>query len=156
MVDRVVQRTNTSILVDNIEFLTKPHAQNSDFYRNLYLTEGLSAAQIGERIGCSKTAVLQQLREQGIRNGSGRRTDPENYKLYDPPYGFSKKNGRLVPNKAEMRVCRIVVNLRDSQGKSMRAIGKHLEELGLKNRKGLVSWTHGTVGRIFERWQGKI
>jgi hypothetical protein len=96
------------------------------------------------------------LRRQGIRNGTGRKTDPENYKLHDPPYGISKKNGKLVTNKSEVRVCRMLVELRDRQGKSIIEIGRMLEARGLKNRKGLVAWNYGTISRILQRWIGKL
>ena len=154
--DRPIQRTNRCTIYDSIEFLAKPCAQKPAFFRDLYLTEGLSASQIAHRTGCSKTFVLKQLRKQGIQNGSGRRTDPNNYKLHDPPYGFSKKNGQLAANKVELRICRIVVELDASQGLSARAIGKILEDRGIKTRKGVVAWSHGAVRRILDRWKGKL
>lgn len=152
----MVQGTNRSIIYDFIEFFLKPYSLNSVLCLEMYQKRGLSASQIAKEIGCSKTSVLKQLRAQGVHHGDPRRTDPENYKLHDPPYGFSKRDGRLVPNKSELRICRVIISLDSGKGLSARAIGKELEARGIKNRKGAISWTHGSIKRILARWKGKI
>ena len=156
MVDQCLQLTNRSVLHDSIRLLIKPHRQNPRVYRDLYEKDGLSAAQIAERLGCSKTAVLEHLRTHGIRQGNGRRTNPENYRLHEPPFGFSKRGTQLVPNRSEMRICRMVVELRTRGKMSMRKIAVELMKRGIKNRRQKVLWTHPGVGRIFNRWNGKI
>ena len=156
MVERPIQGTNTLVAVDSIQFIPKPYKQKPAFYSDLYLKEGLSAAQIAQRIGCSKTTVLERLRKQGISNGSGRRTNPKNFRLHHPPFGFSKLEGSLVPNKAEMRICRLVVELRDRQKMSTRETAEELMRREIRNRRGVVYWTHVAVGRIFNQWKGKI
>ena len=67
MVDQGLKPTNRSILHDHIEFLVKPYKQKPSTYRDLYEKEGLSAAQIAERLGCSKTTVLEHLRRLGAK-----------------------------------------------------------------------------------------
>ena len=156
MVARPACRTNRSTMHDRVGFFVKPCLQRPAAFRDLYLNEGLSAAQIAHQTGCSKTFVLNRLRKQGMQNGSGRRTDPRNYRLHDTPYGFSKNDGRLVVNKSELRVCRIIVELDASKGVSVRTIGKVLESRGIKNRKGIAVWSYGAVKRILERWRGKL
>jgi len=156
MVDQDLQRTNHLILTDFIPLAVKPYKQKSQIYRDLYVKEGLSAAQIAERLGCSKTVVLERLRAQGIKNGDGRRTNPENYRLHEAPYGFSKRGNQLIPNRAEMRICRLIVSLRARRERSTRQIAAELMKRGIKNRRGRVFWTHTGVGRIFKRWNGKV
>ena len=156
MVDRPRQGANTTIIVDYITFLAKPHKQKPAFYRDLYLKEELSASQIAHKIGSSKTAVLENLRRQGIRIPGGRRINPNNYTLHQPPYGFYKVDNRLIINKSEMRVCRLVVELCAKQELPLHAVANELIKQKIKNRKGQILWTHNSVSRIFKRWSGKI
>jgi transposase len=155
-VERPAQGTNTALIFDPIPFLVKPHKQKPQVYRDLYLKKGLSAAQIAERLGCARTTVLERLRRQGIRKSGGRMTNPDNYRLHEPPYGFSKVGGRLVPNKAEMRICRLIVELRERQGLSALSVSKELQKRGVSNRRGSATWSHHSVIRIFNRWKEKI
>jgi hypothetical protein len=130
MVERAVSRTNPTlfraIYEDSIEFFQKCHWRRAANYRDLYIKDGLSAAQIGEKLGIPKQTVLNQLRRDGIRLGSnkGRMTNPENYRLASAPYGFSKKEGRLVPHKAELKVCRTIVQLRNNSNLSFHEIAR--------------------------------
>ena len=97
--------------LDSIEFFQKCHWKNTANYSDLYLKKGLSAPQIGEKLNLPKQTVLGQLQRDGIRLGTNRRrmANPENYRLLYAPYGFSKKDGKLIPNKAELKICRLVV-----------------------------------------------
>jgi len=95
-------------------------------------------------------------RSLGIKNGSGRRTNPENYRLHESPFGFSKRDNQLIPNRAEMRICRLVVELRTRRKMSTRQVAEELIRRGVRNRRGKVFWTHTGVGRIFNRWNEKI
>lgn len=162
MVERTVPRTNSpydrATYLDSIEFFQKCHWKNTANYRELYLEKGLSAAQIGEQLGIPKQTVLYQLQRDGIRLGSnkGRLANPENYRLAYAPFGFSKKDGRLVPNKAELKICRIVVQLRNNSKMSFHEIARELERRRIKGRTDSTSWTHATVGRIYKRWNGKL
>lgn len=144
--------------LDSIEFFQKCHWRNTANYRELYLEKGLSAAQIGEQLGIPKQTVLSQLKRDGIRKGGykGELADPNNYRLAYAPYGFSKKDGRLVPNKSELKVCRLVVQLRNNSNFSFHEIAQELARRRIKNREGSISWNRATVGRIYNRWNNKL
>lgn len=162
MVDPATTGTNSAppqpTYLDSIEFFQKCHWKNPANYSDLYLKKGLSAAQIGEKLGLPKQTVLNQLKREGIRLGTnkGRLANPENYRLAYAPYGFSKKDGRLVPNKAELKICRIVVQLRNNSKMSFHEIASELERRRIKGRTNSILWTHATVGRIYKRWNGKL
>lgn len=121
----------------------------------MYLTEGLSAKQIAERLDVSKAFVLERLHKEGIRKSKGRMTNPKNYRCNTPPYGWKVKDGKLVPNKSELKICRRVVAL-VRQARSYTSIAKELTNLGYKNRKGKVYWDHSSVINIFNRWKEKL
>ncbi|MGZ3745183.1 MAG: hypothetical protein ACXWRE_01345 [Pseudobdellovibrionaceae bacterium] len=147
-----------STYLDSIEFFQKCHWKNTANYTDLYLQKGLSAAQIGEQLGIPKQTVLNQLKRESIRLGSnkGRLANPENYRLAYAPYGFSKKNGRLVANKSELKICRMVVQLRNQSSMSFHEISQELVRRRIKNRDDSISWNHTTTGRIYKRWNGKL
>jgi IS30 family transposase len=161
-VERTVPGTNSPLIratyLDSIEFFQKCHWKNTANYSALYLEKGLSAAQIGEQLGIPKQTVLNQLKREGIRLGTnkGRLANPENYRLAYAPYGFSKKDGRLLPNKAELKTCRLVVQLRNNSKMSFQEIARELVRRRIKNREDFISWSHATVGRIYKRWNGKL
>ena len=146
---------NTIYLTDFIPLLLKPCKQKRKFYRDLYLKDGLSASQIAERVGISKTTVLERLREQGIRIPKGRKTNPKKYRLHHPPFGFRKIDARLVPDRSEMKVCRMIVHLR-IKGMSFRKIAIELTKRNLKNRNGMVNWSHTIIRMLYHRWKEKI
>lgn len=162
MVDRAGPRTNSphdrATYLDSIEFFQKCHWRNTANYRELYLEKGLSAAQIGEQLGIPKQTVLNQLQRDGIHLGSnkGRLANPDNYRLAFAPYGFSKKDGRLVPNKSELKVCRLVVQLKNHSNLSFHEIARELVRRRIKNRENSISWNPPTIGRIYKRWNGKL
>jgi hypothetical protein len=128
MAEQTIARKNPGpnrvTYLDSIEFFQKCHWKNSANYRELYLEKGFSAAQIGEKLGIPKQTVLSQLKRDGIRKGgyNGELANPTNYRLAYAPYGFSKKNGRLVPNKAELKICRLVIQLKNDSNLSFRGI----------------------------------
>jgi hypothetical protein len=162
MVEAAVPGTNRtrvrSTYLDTIEFFQKCHWKDPANYSDLYLKKGLSAAQIGEKLGIPKQTVLNQLKREGIRLGTnkGRLANPENYRLAYAPYGFSKKDGRLVPNKSELKVCRLVVQLRNDSKMSFYDIARDLERRKIAGRTQSTKWTHATAGRIYKRWNGKL
>ena len=123
----------------------------------MYLDEYLSAKQIAEKLGISKSTALKQIHKSGLKKSpkKGCMTDPKNYRFHTAPYGFSIKGGRLVPNTAELRICRRVVNL-IRKGLTYRAVSFELANLGFKNREKKVFWDHSTVIRIYKRWNEKL
>jgi hypothetical protein len=118
---------------------------------------GLSAAQIAAHFGVAKAVILARLHEIGIRSqGDSRRsTNPTNYRCPNAPYGFAVKQGRLVPNKSELRTCRLIVEAIRG-GQSANSVCRNLMERGIKARSGKVKWGHFTVLSIFNRWKDKL
>lgn len=125
----------------------------------MYLGKGLSASQIGEELGVSKTAVLERLHTLGVRNAASigeRMTNPNNYRASVVPYGYRKVDGQLVANKKELRICRLVVKLINEQKLSLQGAARELMQQNIKNRNGNVWWDHSMVRGIFKRWNGKV
>lgn len=158
MVDQSEYGTNTTYLVDFIQITLSTKLLNNDQIRLLHQETGLSAAQIGARFGVAKSVILARLHDMGIRIGSGTRKSsaPNNYRNRVPPYGYSLKDGKLQPNKAELRVCRQIVNLMKQDGLSANGTGKELARRKIKTRSGRSHWDHSTILSIFNRWKDKL
>lgn len=157
MVDQPEYGTNTCYLIDMIQINVNSRTLDIDQITELFVKQRLSASQIGHRFGVAKSVILKLLNGAGVRIGKvGRSTDPKNYRNNSPPYGYSIRGGKLVPNKAEMKICRMVVELRGRRGYSTTQVAKELERLGYRNRKGNLVWNTATVLNIFERWNGKL
>ncbi len=158
MVDQPEYGTNTSYLVDFIKITTNPKLLEPQEIRDLYLNKGLSAGQLASHFGVSKSFVLARLHSMGIREGlnAGRSTNPENYRCHVAPYGYQVRDGKLVTNKAELRICRLVVELMARQGLSAYLTARELERRGIKNRAGGKTWDRKTLNRIYERWKEKL
>jgi hypothetical protein len=77
-------------------------------------------------------------------------------KMPSAPYGYVVKNGKLVPNKTVLRICRLVVDLIRRSGLSATAVGNELSRRGLKSRSGRAHWDSTTVLNIFKRWKDKL
>lgn len=158
LVDQQTYGTNTCYLTDFIQISFSAKLLNPDEIRNLYVEKGQSAAQIAAHFGVAKSVILARLRAVGIREGvsSRRNTNPENYRCRVAPFGYSVRNGRLVPNKAELRICRATVDMIKRTGISANAAAKELARRGYKNRAGRVAWDHTIVRSIFKRWKDKL
>ena len=113
LVDQPEYGTNSSYYVDFIPFYFNPKLLNFDKIRSLYLDEGLSAAEIAKQFNTVKSVILSVLHRMGIRLGSNARplNDPKNYRNWKAPYGYVIKDKKLVINTAELRLCRIIVEL---------------------------------------------
>lgn len=123
------------------------------------LKDGLSASQVAEKLGISKTAVLEKLHALGIRNEASkgeRMTNPNNYRAAVVPYGYRKVDGQLVTNKKELRICRLVVKLINEQKLTLQGTARTLMQQNIKNRNGNAWWDHSMVRGIYKRWNGKV
>lgn len=158
MVDQPEYGTNRPYLVDTIRFRLKQKLPNRAEIRALYLENGLAAAKIAARFGVAKSTVLKALHEQDVRLGRGGRqmNTPNDYRLPRAPYGYSIKAGKLVINNAQMKICRLVVELIDRQGMTTSKASKELVRRGIKNKIGRVSWDHKTIKLIYDRWKDKL
>ena len=150
--------TNTPYLADFIEICLCPQLLNSAKIRDLHQQGGKSKAQIAAQFGVSRSVVTSRLRSEGIHcgNGKGRSINPENYRNPSIPYGHAVKDGRLVLNKTEQRICKLVVELIKRQGKNHSEVARELSSRGLKNRAGRTKWDSKTVFNIFKRWKDKL
>lgn len=73
-----------------------------------------------------------------------------------PPYGFAVRVGKLVPNRQEMKVCRLVVELVARKSETHTNVARELSRRGFKNRAGSIHWDSKTIFNIFKRWKDKI
>lgn len=150
--------TNTPYLIDFIEICLASKLLNHEEIRKLYEEDGLSSTQIARRFGVSRAAILTRLHGLGIRDQSGtkRAVNPKNYRMRVPPYGYSIRDGKLVPNKVELKICRLIVELVQRHGMKQNAVARELSKRGYKNRAGNKNWNSKTVFNIFKRWKDKL
>lgn len=122
------------------------------------MEDGLSSTQIARRFQVSRSTILQRLGAMGIKDQPYRERskNPQNYRMPVPPYGYSVQNGKLVANKSELKVCRLVVELVERNGLQQNAVARELSKRGLKNRAGKTEWNSKTVFNIYKRWKGKL
>ena len=158
MVDQPEYGKNRPYLFDFIQFTLSAKLLSNAQIKELYLTKGLSAGQIAAHFGVAKSLILARLHGMEIRKGadSNRQTNPDNYRCRVAPYGYSIKDGKLIPNKAELRICRQVVTLIRMKGLSANAVAKELSKQGLISRSGRARWDHSAVISIFNRWKEKL
>ena len=64
-------------------------------------------------------------------------------------------DGRLVTQPAEMKVVRLVVELRDGQSWSFVKIAEELNFRKLPTRKG-SQWNRFTAKAVYRKWTGKV
>ena len=150
--------TNTPYLADFIEICLSPQLLNAAKIRDLYQQDGKSKAQIAAQFGVSRSTVTSHLHSQGVHGGTGkgRSNNPDNYRNPSIPYGHAVKDGKLVLNKAEQRICKLVVELIKRQGKNHSEVARELSSRRLKNRAGRTRWDSKTVFNIFNRWKEKV
>jgi predicted transcriptional regulator len=142
---------------DIIEHSVNPFKSKSSKIAEMSIKDGLSASQVAEKLGISRTAVLEKLHALGIRNEAlkgERMTNPNNYRAAVAPYGYRKVDGQLVANKKELRICRLVVRLINEQELSLNGTARDLMQKNIKN--GNVWWDHSMVVSIYKRWNGKL
>lgn len=158
MVEQPECGTNTSYLVDFIQFTYSAKHLSLEEIHDFYLNRGLSSAQIARHFEVAKSVIISRLHDLGIQEGQSacRSNNPENYRLRVAPYGYTVRDGRLVPSKAEMKLCRLVIELITRQGLSANAAAKELGKRGYKNRSGNTKWDHSTIQSIFNRWKDKL
>ena len=155
MVDRVGCCAHQELLCDFIEMQVGCRPKSSNKIPKRYLESELSSQQIADEFGVSKQFVLTQLRAAGIRKTARRGRSPENYRFHNPPYGYRARNGKLETDPSEMKVARLIVELRDRQGKSFSEIASELNKRGWRNRKR-NEWNKVAIRHIHRRWTAKL
>ena len=155
MVDLPDSWTNTSYLPDSIDFIACPRQFKPDDINALYVDGRLSASQIATEVGLSKTTVLRRLNAIGVKKARiGRSADIYQYP-HNPPYGHYVIGGRLLPDRQEMAIVRLILNLRDRERLGWREIVNCLNERKKKPRNAKL-WSIGTIRKVYCRWQGKL
>lgn len=123
----------------------------------MYYSRGLSAAQNAAELGISKSCVMDRIKKFELKvPRKGRQMNPDNFRHPNPPYGYAAKKGKLVLNKQEIRVCRLVVQGIRDRGLGYREMARELEKRGIKARNGKIKWSHYMTTNIFKRWKEKL
>lgn len=123
--------------------------------RDLYQTQGLSAAQIAVKLSAPKSTILDILHKLGLRcqSNQGRSTRADNYRAPNPPFGYKVLAGKLKTDPNELKTCRLIVSLVRDKKLSWSATAEELNRLGMPNRKrGKATWHRHIVKNVFERW----
>jgi hypothetical protein len=154
-VDRSLCQANHLYVRDYIKIFVATKRIDNSTLRSKYLDRNVSSAQLGQEVGLSKQAVLRRLREAGVTKSKGRGRSDENYRFPNPPFGKSVANGRLETCNAEMKIVRLIVELRDRRIWTFEKIAKELNDRGYRSRKKL-EWTRYSVKRVHNNWTGKV
>ncbi len=158
MVDRTGYWKNQSYYADIIEFLSNPYVVKNPKIADLYQKEGFSAAQIGRKLGIAKSTVIDRLHAMKVpmRTKSAGQYQDNNYLGSAIPYGYQAKKRRLIPDRSELKISKLIIEFIDTQGLSANQTAQELERRKYKKRNGQVNWHHGMVLGIYRRWKGKI
>jgi predicted ArsR family transcriptional regulator len=141
-------RANTAILLDSLEVVIRPTAVNSTLLADLYERQGLSVAQIADRLGIAKSTALVLLKKAEVRRNRLQGRTSENYRLRSP-YGWHVVRGKLTRNRHETRAVKLAQELRWEQGLGVRAIARELTAQGFRNRAG-QAFASQTVTRMLK------
>ena len=153
--DQAAGCANPSNVADFVLLITIPKKTNSALIKDLYMKNRLAARQIGEEIGLAKSTILNKIRKEGIHHQM-RGRDQDNYSFKQQvPFGYKLSEGRLLPNRTEMKVCRIIVSCRAQDHLSWKSIIETLKLKKIKNRKER-SWSINSLRNIYIRWNGKV
>jgi hypothetical protein len=156
MVDRVGAWTNSGHVYDCIEFIALPKRLDKSKIASKYRSSNLSSAQIGECFGISKQAVLARLRSEGVFKAKGRGRSNENYRFRNStPFGKKVRDGKLVVNPVEVKIARLVVELRDRQGLTWEKICNEVNCRGYLTRR-VTKWQAHNVRHVYKLWNGKL
>ncbi len=158
MVQQPEYGTNHSYYIDFIQICLAVKFIHNYEIRELYQEQGLTINQIASRFKVSRSVIECRLRELRTQQSipANKLNDPQNYRCRVAPYGYSVESGKLVPNRLEVKVCRLVVQLVQRQGKSHSEAARELERLGYKNRSGNSAWDSKTIFNILKRWKDKL
>lgn len=156
--DQVEYGANHIYLSDFIKMSYSGKLLNPEEIKRLYVKERLSAAQIAARFGVAKSVIIKWTDQLKVAPGTkvGSKTNPNNYRHHNPPYGYKVQDGKLVLNKAELKICRLVVELIGRRKFGIRETARELMKQEFKNRRGEINWSHFVVQQIFNRWNNKV
>ena len=148
--------TNTDHVYDSIGFVALPKRLDKAKIALKYSESNLSSSQIAEKIGASKQMVLSRLRSAGVFNAKRRGRSSENYRFKNTtPFGKKVRDGRLVLNPVEVKIARLIVELRDRKGLAWEEICSEVNGRGHLTRRG-TKWQDHTVRHVYKLWSGKL
>lgn len=150
---------NRSKLLDSFDFTFDLKLINPENWRELYETQGLSAAQIAARYGAPKSTILKILASHGLnkQTNKGCSTRIDNYRAPNPPFGYKVVAGKLKVDPKELKTCKLIVSLSRDRKFSWSAIAAELNRLKVPCRKGGVArWHRHIIRNIFQRWNSQI
>ena len=55
-----------------------------------------------------------------------------------------------------MKICRLVIELIEREGRTHSEVARELTRRGLKTRTGKVKWDSKSIFNIFKRWKDKL
>ncbi len=70
-------------------------------------------------------------------------------------YGNRIIDGRLVNDRQEQKVARLIVELRLRQNLGWKEVAQRLNIGGFRTRSG-ITWKVGRVRMVFDRWKDKL
>jgi IS30 family transposase len=151
MVEQAECWANPSYLIDIITLISNPTKIKTSEIERLYFDERLSMREIADRVEVSKSFVIRHLSQSKRRD---RRTGREhqNYKHSKIPYGFRRAGERIVPDKKEMKVIKLILTAR-GQGYTYQAIADRLNKSNCLMRAN-KQWPSGMVYWIVKKWEG--
>jgi hypothetical protein len=151
--------SNDPYLIDFFPICISVKLLNCDEIRDLYEKAGLTTVQIARTFGVARTVIASRLRNMGVlidRPHAERTTNPHTYRMRVPPYGYSVQNGKLVPKKSELKICRLVVELIQRQGWRQNAVAREFSRRGYRNRAGKQEWNSKTIFNIYRRRKDRL
>ncbi len=156
MVDQAGHCTNSKDVADFIGIFAISKGAGTSEIGDLYLIEKLTAAQVAVRVGISKASVLRRLHALGIRKETlAEVANDQPRPAVRAPFGQRIIAGKLVNDRQEQKVARLIVELRARQNLGWNEVVRRLNEDGLRTRSG-IPWKMGRVRMVFERWNGKL
>jgi hypothetical protein len=117
-----------------------------DQIHDLYVRDKLSLKQIALRMGVSRDYVRKTLFRKGIPVIHGRRETDLTGQI---PYGWRRREGKLVPFRREQKVIEQMQAARE-RGVSLHKIAKRLNERGVPTKAGGM-WHARSVSQILDR-----
>ncbi|MGK5085796.1 recombinase family protein [Bdellovibrionota bacterium FG-1] len=127
---------------------TLPDYANEGVIHDLYVTKGLSVAQVAELTLASRTAVLASLERFKIPT---RAPHLFHGRHGNPPFGYHMVGGQLVGYPKEKKVIQAVKKMYLEEKLSLNAIARALTRSGIPTKKTKGPWHHEMVRAILKR-----
>ena len=103
---------NSPQLSDFFPIFVNPKIVGAHRIRDLYLSSGLSAAEVANEVGLSKSEVLRRLHAMGIRRETIQQVAPEHSRpAVRAPFGKRVVAGKLLDCRRELATARYIVEL---------------------------------------------